>query len=87
MVLWPFSPTSNRLELSVVKDEFFCCEMTSDGSEGLGNNVLLVEDVPVVCVGSGRAGAAVCTGTCARSLTSAFCHFSPFHLLTERKYV
>lgn len=61
--------------------------MTSDGSEGLGNNVLLLEDVPVVCVGSGRAGAAACTGTRARSFTSVFCHFSPSHLLTERKYV
>lgn len=71
--------------------------MNSDGSKGLCNNVLLLEEFPVVCVWGGvRVGRCRSVGLAQGSdpfilvliaLRRFVCHFYPFHLLTERKYV
>lgn len=61
--------------------------MTSDGSEGLCNDVLLLEEFPVGCAGVRVAQGSDLFILVLNSFMSFFCHFYPLPLLTERKYV
>lgn len=49
--------------------------MTSDGSEGLCNDVLLLEEFPVGCAGVGVAQGRICSFLCSIALRHSFATF------------